>query len=189
MKAFKGRGYDYLVFWGTCLGYGVFLLYLVVSFADVQSLRSRYVNRKFAFTLYMPTWNLYTASPLSQVEQLYTIKENQLSIVDIRPFTATYLFGLDRKPKIVSEETSVITRDTALLHTMQQYVITIPRHTDLSKYLSADTLHYTNVMSPNILYLKGRYVIAMEQPLTWQQARAKDTMTNIKVLAVNILQP
>lgn len=180
--------YDHLVFWGTCLGYGLFLLYILSSFTSFKVFHNRYTNKKVAATIYAPKWELYKASPLESVNRIYTLQGNKATEIDLRPFTPHYLFGLNRTSKIIAQEITVITKDSSFMKAARQYTLITAHDTTPDKYLNTATLQYTTVARHDVLYLRGKYIITIERPRTWQQNRDKTATTDtLALIPVNIL--
>lgn len=183
---------DRMVFTGTCLGYGLFMLYVACSFLPVKALHNRYMNRRVASTLYVPRWDLYTASPQTTISKLYRVDGNKITEVDMRPFVPDFMFGLDRRPKVLAQEVSVIVDDKRLLSTMRPYLILAPEKGDIQRSIGADTLAYTTVAKPQITLLKGKYIIAMYNPASWDMHKDSMLMTTpmyMYIVAVNIVAP
>lgn len=176
-----------MVLLGTCLGYGLFILYVVCSYANVPVLHNRYVNKKVAGTLYVPKWDLYTASPQVRVSELYRVEGGKMVPVDMRPFTPEYLFGLNRKFKVLAQEVSVISNDKTLAATMKECIVQVPAKADIQQFVDPDTLIYNDVVRQEITLLKGRYVIVMHEPSDWEAARRNDGSTlPMHIVAINI---
>ncbi|WP_133162521.1 hypothetical protein [Flavipsychrobacter stenotrophus] len=181
---------DRMVFTGTCLGYGLFLLYVACSFLPVEALHNRYVNRRVASTLYVPRWDLYTASPQTTISKLYRVDGNKITEVDMRPFVPDFMFGLDRRPKVLAQEVSVIVDDKRLLSTMHPYLILAPEDGYIQQFIGADTLVYTPVSKPQITLLKGKYIIAMYDAASWDMRKdSRRKITPMYIVAVNIAAP
>ena len=179
-----------MVLTSTCLGYALFMLYVVCSFAHISPLHNRYVNSRVASTLYMPRWDLYTASPQTKVSRLYKVEGDKIMPVDIRPFVPTYLFGLDRSPKVIAQEISVVSDNNALLAGMPTYPITMAETADMRQVLSPDTMVFTPVARKEINLLRGKYLIAMYDPAEWSAFRKnRHTPMSMQVVAVNFIAP
>lgn len=177
------------IFWGTCLGYACFAAWLLIAFHAPSPYRSSWANPRFASTLYVRKWNLYTADPSRRVEQLYKVEGNKLRTVDLRPFTPEYKFGLSRLPKIIAQEIQVITRDTALLATAPLDTVTADHETPITKLVQPDKLLYTTVRYKNVVFLRGRYILQIYPPLTRDDVKQHRTAVPMRLLAVNIEAP
>lgn len=177
------------VFWGTCLGYVLFAILLLIAFHGPKTLWNRYLNPRVANTLYVRKWNLYTADPSRRVEKLYKVEGNKLTPVDVRPFTSAYSYGLSRIPKVIAQEIQVITRDTSLTVSAPAYSLTADYEASLAQLINADTLRYINIRKQNIVYLQGRYVIQTYAPLTRDDIKEHRTIVPMRLLAVNIERP
>lgn len=187
MQAANGRRYDVWVLLGTCLGYTLFFAYIFASFSLNKSLHNKYVNRRVALGIYQTKWNLYTSPPFDSIYRLYTLNGGKAEQYDVRPFSTRFLFGLKRDSKIITEEMTFIMRDTSFMNAATAYSVSIPIDADINKYLNPDTLKYVPVDSKNVRYLKGKYLITSEQPLTWEQVRSGAVKAKmIRVLPVNI---
>ena len=179
-----------MVLFCTCMGYALFMLYVVCSFGHIGGLHNRYVNSRVASTLYLPKWDLYTASPQTLVSRLYKVEGDKIMQVDVRPFVPTYLFGLDRRTKVLAQEVSVISGDTALLNTMRHYDVVMEETGDMKTVLRSDTLMFTTVARKEITLLNGKYLIAMNDPADWSRCRTdRHTAMPMRVVAVNIIAP
>ena len=181
---------DRMVFTGTCLGYGLFMLYVACSFLPVKALHNRYVNRRVASTLYLPKWDLYTASPQTLVSRLYKVEGSKVVPVDLRPFVPEYVFGLDRKMKVIAQEVSAVSGDKALVSTLQHYPVMMAEDGDVQRVLNADTLVFATVAKPEITMLRGKYLIAMYAPAGWAMSRVdRHEQLPMNIVAVNIVAP
>lgn len=179
-----------MVFFSTCAGYALFVLYVVCSFSNIRMLHNRYANRRVASTLYLPKWNFYTASPQRLISRLYKVDGNSITSIDVRPFVPTYFFGLDRRTKVLAQEVSVISGDTALLSGMRHYAIAMEETGDMKALLSPDTLTFTTVAKKEITLLNGKYLIAMYDPADWSRCRTdRHHVLPMSVIAVNIVAP
>lgn len=179
-----------MVFFCTCMGYALFMLYVVCSFARIGGLHNRYVNSRVASTLYLPKWDLYTASPQTLISRLYKVEGDNILPVDVRPFVPAYFFGLDRRTKVLAQEVSVISSDTTLLNTMRQYTIAMEETGNMKMVLRPDTLMFTTVARKEITLLNGKYLIAMYDPADWSRCRTdRHQAMPMRVVAVNIVKP
>lgn len=175
---------DRIVFWCSCAIYGVFALGLAVAFA--RKGRGGYLSRQAAYTVYMPKWDLYTTSPEGRVD-IYKVEGNHLQLTDIRPFCSRYSYGLNRMPKVIAQETAAIAKDTAIVAAARHYQVIIPVQADLNKYINPDTLVYTPVSKAEVTQLRGKYLIVMHMPLTWQTIRRHPDTTVLRdIIAVNV---
>ena len=188
MKIAKEPILDYLVFWGTCLGYCLFLLYLFASFSPNRSLHSRYINHNVAASFYQVKWDLYTHAPFDQVNRLYSVTGNTALAYDLHPFTPRFLFGLKRDSKIIAGEVELIMADTAWVRNAIAYQISMPvQGGDINEYIRPDTMKFYGLASKNILYLKGRYLLTSEAPPDWQKMRSGAVKNKVvSVLAIDI---
>lgn len=179
-----------MVFTGTCLGYGLFMLYLVCSYAHIGLLHNRYVNSRVASTLYVPRWDLYTAFPQTQVSRLYRVEGNKVVPVDLRPFVPEYMFGIDRTMKVIAQEVSAVSGDKVLVSTLRHYPVMMAEDGDVQRVLNADTLVFARVAKPEITMLRGKYLIAMYPPVGWAMSRVdRHKQLPMNIVAVNIVAP
>lgn len=177
-------GKDRLAFWATLTAYGVVVLFLLLGF--INTLHSRYINRKVAASLYTPKWYLYTKSPLAGEQDLYRVEAGGFAYVDLRPFTATYYYGLSRRPKVLAQEVIAIAADTAIMRHAKHLRVVLPAgKTDhIAQYLDANSLEYTIVAKPEIKQLRGKYLIATHPPVL-RSDRHQPVVAD--VIAVNIV--
>lgn len=177
-------GKDRLAFWATLTAYGVVALFLLLGF--INTLHSRYVNRKVAASLYTPKWYLYTKSPLANEQDLYKLENGSFTYVDLRPFTATYYYGLSRLPKVLAQEVITIAADTAIVRHAKHFQVVLPagRPDHIEQYVDANSLEYTLVARPEIKQLRGKYLIATHLPVM-RTNRQQPVVAD--VIAVNIV--
>ncbi len=187
MKTTNTNKYDYLVFWSTCFIYLFFISLVVSVYTPLGLYSKRYINKFTLSLIYQFRWNVYVKRPGEPIYQIYDIKDGNLVLNDLRSFTPKYNFGLKRDYKIIATETDVITNDSAALSRMKKYIITIPADANLGDYIKTDTLVFNDVKNKNVVWLNGKYVISIEEPIVWEKMRqGKPKNKTMTVLAVNI---
>lgn len=188
MIAQKTKIKDHIVFWCTCLFYVLVFLFVVSSRTGNKLLKFKYTQLA---TLFLPSkWALYTRrTAIEKVTEVYSIENGKAMRIDNRPFCPTLLYGLKRDCKVVASETSIIVRDTAFQKAATMYIVSMPQNANINNYIKSDTLHYTDYRSKNTLYLKGRVLVTITEPETWQQARQKRWPSQkVTVIPVNIIR-
>jgi len=182
------RTYDRLVFWLSCAAYAFVFLYICAAYMPGSVLRFKYATSHIVATLYPVHWNFYTGSANEPVYRMYTVRGNKLTPVDNHPFTGKYLFGLKRTGKIIASELETIATDTPFIASAIKYTVNMPVNGDLNAYVRADTLKYNNYRSENVLYLKGQFVLTMEDCPLWQDRRKSPAMKhNITLIPINLV--
>jgi hypothetical protein len=189
MDAERSRKKDRLVFWGTCAIYGLFFVFLFSSFSGHNILHFRLASKPFASTFYPIRWNLYTKTAGEKVLRLYQPdRAGNWEEIDMRPFTPRFLFGLNRSYKVIYQELAIVVQDTALLAKISPLGITMPKGEDLNKYVVTDSLKFKEVSPANVLYLRGKCLVSVETPVSWQQARHHgDSVRRMKLYPLNIV--
>ena len=188
MKLFGKKVSDNMVFWGTCSVYLLFVMMLITAYTPIKLLPHKIGNKSIVSILYQPRWNVFVKRPGENIYQLYSIEKGKPVLNDLRPFQSKYLFGIRRDFKIIAIETDSIARDTNLLRTIYKYQLEIPKGANISNYINADTLKFTDVQYDDVRYLKGRYLIAITPPVVWERERKKvDKTETVTVLAVNVI--
>jgi len=182
----QGKNKDLLVFCTTCTAYLVFALYLVSSYSPVKIFHSKYAKKWVANTFYPIRWNVYTRTPGEPEYRLYYPQNGKLVRADIRPFTPKYIFGIRRDYKIVGEEMSVIMADS-MLSRLPVFQMALAPGQDINTVVNADTLTWHRMAIDNVYFLRGRYVITRQMPLTWDEARKHENIARPEtVLAVDL---
>ncbi len=171
MKQPKQKVYDYLAFWGTCAVYLFAFLFIVSAYTPLKIFRSKYVSTYVLAILYQVRWDVYVKAPWEPTYEIYTLPGNKPEYMDLRPFQSKYYYGLNRDYKIIFSEINIIYTDTPALTKMKKYPVTIPAGGNLKDYISADTLQYNTISYRNILYLKGKYLLAIGPPMNWEYDR------------------
>ncbi len=189
-KSRKSRFYDYLVFWAITLAY-LFIFALIIStYSPFKLIKTKYASRYLFTIMYQMRWNVYVRPPWEPSYKLYTIHSGRPVYEDLRPFQSKYLFGLRREYKLVFAEINLVYLDTPALTRMNKYKVTLPKNADLADYINADTLKTNNYKNDNILYLKGRYLLAIGPTMDWERDRKKlDTVVTLTVVPLNIEPP
>ena len=181
--------YDHLVFWITSGAFLLFLLVLISAYTPLKIIHSRYTTGRVVSTIYNARWNVYVGTPFEPVYRLYRVENNRLSVVDLRPFTPEYLFGLKRDPKLIAQEITVIVNDSAVKNNLTCYNIDLSSGGDINNCIKADTLKYIEVRSGNVIYLRGSYVITKEETVAWQDMREhKNRKQKLTVIPVKLLR-
>lgn len=177
-------GKDRVAFWATLTAYAAVVVFLVLGFTN--TLHSRYVNRKVAASLYTPKWYLYTKSPLANEQDLYKLENGSFTYVDLRPFTATYYYGLSRLPKVLAQEVIAIAADTAIGRHAKHLQVVLPaaQTGHIEQYLEMNSLEYTIVARPEIKQLRGKYLIVIHPPAL-RTNRQQPVVAD--VIAINIV--
>jgi hypothetical protein len=178
---------NHIVFWGACLFYVLLFLFICSSRTGNKVLKFKYASLA---NLFVPNrWALYTKrTAVEKIHEVYEVQNGKAMLLDNRPFAAKMLFGIRRDCKIIACETDLMTRDTAFLPGAVRYYISMPQNGDINQYLKPDTLRYTDYHSENVLYLKGRILITIAEPVSWQQARHRRWPAGtVTVIPINII--
>ncbi|MBC7553555.1 MAG: hypothetical protein H7257_06210 [Taibaiella sp.] len=178
---------DYFIFWGTCAFYVFFFLLLVSAYTPFKIIRGRFATRGFISTFFQVRYNVYVRETKEPVYNLYTLHNGIPEKYDLRPFVPKFNYGLKRDYKPVAQEIAMLFEDTTAIANARKYQLAIPAGSDISACIKADSLQFNYFSNKNIVLLHGRYLITMEQPLSWEQASGGTAKTkNITVLPVNI---
>ena len=171
MSTSAKRAYDYIVFWASCLAYTLAFIFICAAYLPGSVLHFKYTDRHIVSTLYPIRWDFYTGSAREPIYRLYHIENNKAISYDIRPFSSRFFFGLKRDSKLIASELEGIALDTAFVTTAGKYIINMPTGADINNYIHTDTLKYNNYQSANVLYLKGKILMSIEDCPSWQEQR------------------
>jgi hypothetical protein len=179
---------DYSVFWVTCIVYALAFMFVFSARMGTNVLGIKYAKAGYLHHLYPAKWNFYTRrTSLDKIYRLYKVNNNKLIYQDNRPFTSQFLYGLQRDCKVIFCETETIAKDTLLATQGIKYTVTVPETGDINKFIRPDTIRYNNMRPANVYYLKGKYLVTVEEQLTWQQIRkAPHQPKTITVIPINI---
>ena len=187
MSLKKTSLYDQFVFWASAAAYSLAFLFILASYMPGSVLHMKYATAHFTATIYPAKWDFYTGSAMEPQYRMYQVTNNKIELYDIRPFTARFFFGLKRTQKIIISELEMVATDTAFTDSAIKYKVRLPAHSDINTYLRADTLKYNNYQSENVLYLKGRLLLGIENCPTWQQQRVlSGAMREITLIPLNL---
>ncbi len=177
-----------MVFWGTLSVFFVFIAALITAYSPVHLLPRRYANIFTISIIYQVRWNVFVKNTDEPTYNSYTIKDGQMIYNDLRPFCKKYWFGLKRYYKNYAIETDNIAADPNVVKTIRKYTVTMPDTADIRRYINPDTLVFTDVKNPNVVYLSGKFVLTIEPPPSYQKAKNHIVGTKtITVLPVNII--
>lgn len=184
----KKKAGDYAVFVLTCAFYLGAFTFVWAARTPGNALGIKQAKAGYLHFLYPAKWNFYTRrTSLDKIYKLYRVKDGKLIYEDNRPLDMRFLFGLKRDCKIQHCETEIIAQDTTAGAKDIQYTVTMPDDGDISKYIRPDTIAYNNTPFRNVFYLKGKYLVTIEEQLTWQQKRsAPYQLKTVTIIPVNI---
>ncbi len=178
--------YAHLTFWASCAGYAFVFVCVCAAHMDNSVLFAK--NPLSHFTdVYPARWNFYVGSLHEPVYKTYEVKGHKLTLIDIRPFTSKFLYGVDSKGKIMISEIELIATDTAFLKTASKYTIQMPVDGKIDNYIQPDTLKYNTYHSENVRYMKGQMLLTIQDCPLWQEKRERPSaMHSITIVPLNI---
>jgi hypothetical protein len=179
---------DLLVFWITAIAYLFAFIFVFSARTGHNVLGIKYAKAGYLHHFYPSRWSFYALSTSSdKIYRLYRVGDNKVAYEDNRPFSARFFFGLKRDCKISFCETDIIAKDSGLIGNGIRYRIVKSEKDDINKFIRTDTIRYNDVHFNNVLYLKGKYLVTIENQLKWQQMRqAPGQPKTVTVIPVNI---
>lgn len=177
---------DSVVFWLSCGGYLLLLGYILIAYTGVL-FHSKRASRRRLESVYPARWNFFTQKKLSdKVYKLYNVQGGRAVYFDNSRFSTQYCFGLNRDSYLIVAETQYI-GEAKNGEQCRKYQLVLPEGGDINLYLRIDTLQFCSYSSREVNYLKGRYLVTIEDPRTWDEIKnSAKTERNIVVMPVNI---
>lgn len=171
---------NYLTLYITGTLYIAAFFYFFAGYAGPNALNITNTNKIFIITAFPQGWCFFTRSPQEKSIHLYDVNNGKPSPYDLRGFNSEFFWGFSRKNRLVSMEIGNILGT----HINPDSVISYRKHcyasTSLNELLNIDTLKYNHFTLNNVMILKGKYILEIDDFIPWS-LRRRLSLSNIKI--------
>ncbi|MDR3679944.1 MAG: SdpA family antimicrobial peptide system protein [Flavipsychrobacter sp.] len=176
---------NYLTLYLASIFYVILFFYFFAGYAGPNALNITNTNKVFIITAFPQGWCFFTRSPEEKSTYLYDITNNKPSLHDLRGFNPEFSWGFSRKNRLLTMEIGNILSSHVNADSVISYKKKCYASNKLTDMLSVDTLKYNRITLKNILILKGKYILEMDDFIPWS-LRRRLSLNDIKTTKIFI---